>query len=452
MKPSKHEKTILISVDHKWRDLAGYVYTKLLLEKLGYHVILIRTQFEKQYIDVYNPCAVIMIHLYDQAKNELVQQLKERNILVFIMPTEGIPTMKNVRKLAAGHFSDLSGIDLHFLWNKPMCELMKEGASIDPEKLCVVGVPRFDFYRPPLSNLLQDKQTFSKKYRLQQDIPIITWATNFTHAGFYKKNMAFLKKDWKTLQVDKVLDPEEIAQKDFVSRQLHFECIARLLQKIDNFNLMIKLHPSEDHTFYYQQVKRLPENLQKRIRIVHQQYIWDILNPTDILLKRSCTTGLEAWVLDKPTIELQLNPDEWYCSPEHASGSNQVTTYDELEKCVQHYLNGGTIPVNLLENRKQFIEKWCYQVDGKATQRFVTKIHEMIQHHHNRIHQKTSSKNLRFFKSLLLVWLLELTNFKIHNLKVYGLTGKFDKLGRYDKYFDRTDEQYWKKKLSSAIG
>jgi surface carbohydrate biosynthesis protein len=443
----KNKPTILISVDHKWRDLAGYVYAKLLLEELGYKVILVRNGFEEYYADIYNPQAVVMVHIYDKRKQDVIKRLKERNILIFLMPTEGIPTLEGTRKVAAGCFSDLSNIDLHFVWNEEMKKIMVEEKIIDPKKIYVTGVPRFDFYREPLNKILMSKQQLKNKYNVVNNYPIITWTTNFTHASFYNKNQDFLKKDWSNLQMDKIFNPEEVARKDFESRKVAFDAIERMLTEISEINLLIKLHPSEDHTYYYQKIKNLPTDSRRRVRIINKEYIWDVLNVTDILLKRSCTTGIEAWLLDKPTIELRLNPKEWYYSKEHAQGSDEVTTYRQLIEAVTYYLQGGLISSDKKDKRQEFIRKWCSVVDGKATERFVRELDKKIKPKDN-CEIKSKKKDLDFIKSFLITNLMELTNFKIHDLKVYGINKNKDKLGRFDKFFNRNDEREWLSKLN----
>lgn len=441
------KKIILISVDHKWRDLAGYVYAKLLLEKLGYKVILVRNGLEEYYADVYNPVAIVMIHLYSRKKDKVIKNLKKRNILIFLMPTEGIPTLKGVRKLAAGCFSDLSNIDLHFVWNEEMKKIMLEEKVIDPHKIYVTGVPRFDFYRNPLQKTLLDRKQFKKKYKINNDFPIITWATNFTNASFYKRNKKFLKNDWKNLQVDKIINPEEAAEKDFISRNIFFDNIKKLLQENQKINLILKLHPSEDQSYYYKKINKLSENVKSRVRIIHKEYIWDVLNSTDILLKRSCTTGAEAWLLNKPTIELRLNPNEWYYSKEHAAGSDEVYDYNQFKRKVDYYLNGGSVDEDKKNKRKEFIRKWCFFVDGNSTKRFISQLDKKIKSRkNNRIKEK--KKDFDFVKSFLITSLMELTNFKIHDFKVYGVSKKKDKLGRFDKFFNRKDEKEWLNKIN----
>jgi surface carbohydrate biosynthesis protein len=415
-------------------------------------VILIRNGFEKYYADVYNPVAVVMIHLYDEKKQDIIKYLKKRNIMVFLMPTEGIPTLKSIRKLAAGYFSDLSNIDMHFLWNEEMKKIMLENDIInDSSRLNVVGIPRFDFYREPLNKILIPREKFKKKYNITNNYPIITWTTNFTHASFYHKNQDFLKADWKKLQMDKIFNPEEIARKDFESRKIAFEAIEKMLTGIPEVNLVIKLHPSEDHTYYYKRVNNLSDSLRNRIRIINKAYIWDVLNSTDILLKRSCTTGVEAWLLDKPTIELRLNPEEWYYSKEHAQGSDEVSNYQQLKEAVMYYLQGGSVSSDKKDRRRAFVRKWCSIVDGKATERFVKELDKGIKSRKNN-QVKSKKKDFEFIKSFLIANLMELTNFKVHDLKVYGISKNRDKLGRFDKFFNRKDEKEWQDNLLSKIG
>ena len=442
-------RTILISIDHKWRDLAGYVYIKKLLEERGYRVLLIRNNFEEFYSDVYNPEAVLMIHLYDKNVSDRAKRLKERGISIFLMPTEGIPTLKSIRAFAAGKFADLSPVDLQFVWSDEMKNIMVEQEIVDDSKIKVVGVPRFDFYRSPLKDILLTKEELYKKYKFKHNYPLITWATNFAQASFAVKNRDFIKKDWAKYKLDNILDPEKIPQRDFESREIIFENLMRLVRDIRNINLLIKLHPSEDHMYYYNKIRELPDEIKHRIRIVNREYIWDILNSTDILMKRSCTTGVEAWLLNKPTIELKLNPDEWYFSPEHASGSDVVEDYDGLLNRVLYYLNGGSIPEDILSAREEFIKKWCYKVDGKSSLRFVEEVDSFLKNKLNSV--KAAKLTFKKIKSYIIVFLMEAFDFKIHDLRVYGLRGNVDKLGRVDKYFHRKDERYWERRLGNCV-
>lgn len=449
------KKRILLGVDHKWRDLPGSVYLKYLLEKkFGYKVKIVRNGLEYYFALFWKPDLIIYNHVYEKRRADEIKKLKQLNISIAVLPTEGIPTLSKIRDLAAGKFSILNDVDLHFVWNKKMYDIMVDNKIMEKEKIKIIGCPRFDFYHDPLKKLLLSRHEFYKKYGYKNlNFPLITIPTNFTNAGFYKKNMDFLRKDWKNLKVDKYLDPDEIARRDFESREIILDNIIKLIKEYDNLNFAIKPHPSEEHGYYSQlyENKLKKYNLQDRVKIIKKEYIWDLLNISSLLLKRSCTTGVEAWFLGLPTIELKLNPDEWYFSEEHASGSDVVSCYEELKSKVDYYLNNGQIPDYLVNSRESFISDWCYKNDGKSSIRFISEIHRFLKLKRSKTKNESIVKNIRIF---LIYMLLKISNYKIHDFKLYGVklfTGKkIDKLGRVDKYFNNNDVRHWIRMLKKV--
>lgn len=442
-------KKIIISIDHKWRDLAGYVYITMLLEKCGYKVYLIRHGFEEIYASKIQPDMIIMIHLYAKENQKLAQKFKDANIKVVLMPTEGIPTLEKYRSFAAGSENDLSGVALQCVWNYPMYNALTGNATIDKEKIKVTGVPRFDFYKEPLTKALLPKEQFKRKYRIRNNFPILTVATNFTQAQFYHKNKEFLEQDAAKLGFGKVLNIKENAMQDFNSRELMLNAVSKIVVDQPEINIIMKLHPSEDHEYYFQYFKKYLMKYQDRVKIIVQDYIWDILNSTDIEIKRSCTTGIESWILGKPTIEFQLNPDEWYYSQEHASGSIVVRSYDELINTINNYLVNPQVEKSIRGKREEFLSKWCYKVDGQSSKRFIEEIKVTLGM------KKKKTKFPKKIKFLLYYYMLEMSGYFLHDIRQYGLINtlrgkKIDKLGRVDKFFHKSDVRYWKKRIKTV--
>jgi len=93
---------ILFAVDHKWRDLAGHVYAGLLLEQLGHQVAYTRNNLEKNYIAVHKPDLLVVNHLLPQKKQQFAKELRQQNIKVVVLPTEGMPTLDGMRNYAGG--------------------------------------------------------------------------------------------------------------------------------------------------------------------------------------------------------------------------------------------------------------------------------------------------------------------------------------------------------------
>jgi len=223
----------------------------------------------------------------------------------------------------------------------------------------------------------------------------------------------------------------EIVRRDHQSRAICFESFIKLIKDFKKVNFIIKLHPSEDHQFYQKSIsEKLSVSDRERVRIIVQEYIWDILNASDLELKRSCTTGIGSWILGKPTIEMKLNPNEWYYSEEHASGSDIAESYDSLANIIKYYLGGGEIKKEQQKTRMHFIKKWCYRVDGKATHRMVEHLNSLL----NKKGKKNRKKINQTIKNRIIYYCLQIGDHWLHDAKVYGLknllqNGYIDKFG-----------------------
>lgn len=440
-------KTILICVDHKWRDLPSSSYLKILLEKKGYDVKLVREQLIEYYIEGYNPYAVIFGHLYDPKRQNFAINLSNRNIKVFLLPTEGIPTLKTYREFASGRFNNLSGVETQFCWNDEMAHIVAKNETL--KSVETVGVPRFDFYHKDLKKIFKEKSHLCLQYGIKPNLPIITFATNFTQAQFHTKNKDFFIKDSKTLGYDSVKDKDHInvsdmPKSDFESRELTMNFFLDAVEYFDNYNFIIKTHPAEDFTFYQNFINEKCSRFKDRIALINKEYIWDILNISNIQFSRSCTTAVESWLLGLPTIELRLNKNEWYISEDFSSGSFLAKNKSKAFKLIKKLSNDSSIPNILLNKRKLFFEKWCYKIDGSSTERIVNHIDLTIREN------KKPKRIFNLFNYIIFLFLF-ISNDLIHNIKVYGISyflgNKYDKLGRQDKYITKKDIQFWSKKL-----
>ncbi len=443
------QKHILFFVDHKWRDLLSSVYIKLLLEKKGYRVSLARNGFERFILPVLQPDAVIFNHVYEDKRVSLLKRFKTDGLKVIILPTENIPVMEQVKKMFAGQMSDLSIVDLYFVWNDEVGDIMRKSKSIDESLIKVIGVPRYDIYKAPLSSLIMSRDDFLVKYSLNRNYPVITMTTNFTLAGFASKNVEFFKKDLKGLKSDRIGYNHNLAVRDLKSREIFHHTFYRLVTDYPEFNFIIKPHPSEDHTPYYDIIKKLNDgSSRRRVAVVLTEYIWDVLNATDILLERSCLTGMEAWFMGKPTIELHLNPDEWYHSELMAGGSDEVTDYGHLCQRIDYYLSGKRIDKEKVVHREEIINRWCRGLDGRSCLRAVDEMDNFLRDKANARKNFTLSD----MKTYMLYYLFIYPDYRLLDLKLYKNRGeKIDKLGRTDKYFRSKDMRYWESRIKPLV-
>lgn len=443
------KKHILFFVDHKWRDLPNSVYLKLLLEKKGYKVTIARNGFESIVLPVIQPDAVIFNHVYEDKRVNLIKRFANNGLKVIILPTENIPVLDKVKKLFAGAMTDMSVVDKYFVWNRVIADAIKEQKTIKPENVHIIGVPRFDIYKQPLSSVIINRDDFLSKYNLNKKYPVVTMTTNFTMASFSFKNKEFFEKDTKELKTSELGYNEQIAFQDLRSREIFHQSFLRLINDYPEANFIIKPHPSEDHIPYYDMLEKIHRSgIRGRVAVVMQEYIWDVLNATDILLQRSCLTGIEAWIMGKPTIELHLNPDDWYYSAEIAGGSDEVFNYEQLKERIDFYLNGGSVEPLKLKNRDNVLMEWCDELDGKASQRFVDGLDNFLLNGQNakRRFSWTDIKNYFLYYTFIY------PNHRLLDMKLYkNPKKKIDKLGRTDKYFREQDIKYWEDRLRPVL-
>lgn len=443
-------KRILISIDHKWRDLPGHVLLGELLKEKGFKVSYCRNGLEKYYLLYERYDVVVINHILEPSRQALVTEHSLNGTSFIILPTEGIPTLEDFTDYALGVHLDYSAIRCYAFWNGFYHNRFEFNTTLKKQNIYIAGVPRFDFYK---HQNLQKHMNFN--FSAIGSSKKILWATNFTQAQFHAPDkFELMEADARRLGYKDTLESmqgslQEVAKQDFVAREKSLEIMVKYIQKHNDALLVIKPHPSEDSKYYenYFKIKNISS---KRVKIIKNKYIWDLLMWCDVEVSRSCTTAIEAWHLNKPTID--LNPDpSWYHSARHASGSYQCHNYEELVTAMDRGLEQNwQEPSELRAARDAFINKYCDGRDGNRTRALAEKISCLPS-------ETKKVRNLNIFNiKLFLIYLsLKYLDNLPHNLRSYGfsylLGNRIDKFGRADKHFHNKDIRKWKKIISDVV-
>jgi surface carbohydrate biosynthesis protein len=443
-------KKVLISIDHKWRDLPGHVLLGKYLSELGFIINYCRNGLEKYYLAHENYDVVIINHIFETSRQRLIQKYSQLGVKFIILPTEGIPTLEDFTDFALGVDLDYSGVALYAFWNSHYTQRFILNETLGKSKIVTVGVPRFDFYKKPFVDKISNFEIV-----LDNSYKKILWATNFNQAQFHcPKKFALMQADASRLGYKKTLEKmqgslEEVAAKDFFARDKSLQIMMQYLKDHKNAYLILKPHPSED-SIYYQEFIKHYGLLNNRVSIVKNEYIWDLLKWCDVEVSRSCTTAAEAWHLEKPTID--LNPDRsWYHSDKHAKGSYECNDYQELKKAMKFSLTNGWMPTNdMMIARKKFINTYCEGYNGDRTKKLADVIFNLVKDN-TKVKYQTSIN----FVTLLIYLMLKYFDGLPHNLKIYGASyfvGKrVDQFGRSDKNFHKKDLMKWNKILRKVL-
>ena len=444
------KKRILISIDHKWRDLPGHVLLGEYLRKLGSEVTYCRNGLEKFFLE--NSCfdLVIVNHIFENARRELILNYKNKDVKFIIFPTEGIPTLDDLTDFGLGVNLDYSNIELYVFWNSYYKARFIENKTLTDSKIYVSGVPRFDFYKEPFkSEITSTSDPYTSR------IKTVLWATNFTQAQFHDaRKFALMDADAQRLGYKKELiemkgDLRTVAELDFQARERSVEIVSQYLEKHDEVTIVLKPHPSEDLLFYKSYFKDRGF-LSDRLILVEADYIWKLLSKCDVEISRSCTTAVEAWHLGKPTIDLNPVP-QWNHSSKHANGSIKCHDYATFESAMSECLSSNyEVPQKLLSKRMHFIERYCEGLSCDRTKLLAQFITQKIQHRN----QSNYACKKNIFSLIIYVLLKHLDHLP-HNLKVYGaryfIGNRYDKFGRLDKYFHYRDVRRWQDKFRKNL-
>ena len=124
------------------------------------------------------------------------------------------------------------------------------------------------------------------------------------------------------------------------SRELISQILTQWCLDNPDANIIIRPHPNEQRQHYKRLVDELTKRGRNNIALITEEPIWDILNSTDVLIQRCCTTGVEACLMGLPVLELRLNPKEIILNPERDSAMDVVTSQADMSDRLSYYTNG----------------------------------------------------------------------------------------------------------------
>jgi surface carbohydrate biosynthesis protein len=304
-----------------------------------------------------------------QGEEKLVKYAKEIGAHILVLHTEGTWNKEGASSFYARGKKLYKGenpVELDLVWGEVMKQLLTENTDLEDEEVRVVGCPRFDVYQPPLSELMMSKEEFCAKFDIKRNSPIVVWATNFVNVDRSEKSIQYLE-EFTDRNIRELIDIQRTL------RKRHFDVFAKLTEDFLQCEFIIKLHPLEIPKYYTNRIREM--KLQNRIRVIAGIQMEHVLNSTDVFLNTNSTSSTEAWFLNIPTISLVFDRRALSNLSAFAGGNEIVSDYNSLKMIIEQCLKGKREPSDsMLNHREEFIEKWYYQVDGRATLRAAEEI------------------------------------------------------------------------------
>ncbi|RJS84625.1 glycosyltransferase [Methanophagales archaeon] len=151
--------------------------------------------------------------------------------------------------------------------------------------------------------------------------------------------------------------------------------VLRALKELPEVQAVIKPHPGEKSEWY----KEIVEEEEVGAKILPKDSnTFEALYACDLLITCFSTVATEAMILNKPVITVNLTgaPDQMpYAESGAAIG---VYKEEDIAPAIHDALYNEEVRGRLAINMKKFVYEHAYRQDGKATERVVELIHNMI--------------------------------------------------------------------------
>jgi CDP-glycerol glycerophosphotransferase (TagB/SpsB family) len=286
-------------------------------------------------INTLNPTVIV--------SNDDLMQLKpisKNPNLKFITLQSAIvsPVYETYRRYFIREFGSDSVKSDYFICPGEYFKELKEYSNVS-KKVVVMGQPRYDILAR--ADKIYNKIKVISDLGLDQDKKIVLWCTQ-THSLSLDENISSINAVYNVMDSIK-----------------------------DNTQLIIKLHPEEDQSapLYRKSCQCEPVILGKDVDT------YTLLFACDLMITKNSTTAMEAVILNKPVIILNLSGEPDSVNYVHEGVALGVYNPANLSSAIEKLLDDGSI---LHEKREKYIKRYLYKVDGKATERVVNLIESLL--------------------------------------------------------------------------
>ena len=368
------KRNAVILVDHRTRDLMVAVLLARQLEERGVQCHLEPLESYHGCLAAYAPDLILFNHINSGHLVRYSHRLAKLGVLTAVLPNEGILYDEEVLRYNSGKYHQGAHIDYFFCWNALHRDaLLAAGLAGQPTRVEVCGVPRFDFYFEPWARVFNlPPQPAGRRPRL-------LCCTNFGFAFYADKAPAVAERlfaPWKE-RVSLMRDPAAIIELQARERVRALDHL-RQLAECGEFDLTLRPHPREDSAFYAQFLASLTPAAQTRVRLDATSNITELILACDLEIScETCTTALESWIADKPTVELTFERHPLFFHAETAQHNVLCDKPADLVGLVCQQLQPGA-QAALAAGRRQHLAKWCASPAGDAAGRVAAVLAEAV--------------------------------------------------------------------------
>lgn len=382
---------LYLPLEIKNRDLNGRLLVAYYAIRKGFHVYLFPKYKIKEYLKVLPKGIFIYFGIVPNYTNG-IQNIKKRGHVITAWDEEGFVFLEKEDYLRCRISKDVyDSIDTFFTWGEYHHELVKKKLE-DNSKLVIAGHPRFDLLKSDYRNIFTHKvekikDRFGKFILVNSRFGSYNHFNGLSFALEAKRNKGYFYND---------------ERQDFYKRMIEFdglifnkflEAVKYLAQKFPNNNIIIRPHPSENFNTWNEQLHE-----HSNVKIISDGNAIEWILASEILIHNGCTTGIEAFLLNKTTVAYKPVKSEEFDIFLPNFVSIEIDTIEKLYEVTSNAISGRII--NHQEDKLKLLVKYLYNLNANSTQRIMIEISRL-----------SSSINVKQNRNI--VFLLSLVNNKI---------------------------------------
>lgn len=230
---------------------------------------------------------------------------KNINLLIKVaLDEEGLVFPNNKSFIRRSRADSCEHLNIIFTWGKFQKKILINHNKDLSQKTFVSGNPRFDLLR---SNYRKIYEPISKNLKKNWGKYFLI-NTNFVTANpssLYKINQLKVLENFG-YKLSKEDFDEHVKKKKFYNRLFKYykKMIYELAEEFPDINFILRPHPSEDH-FIWKKIFKENSN----VIVIYQGSAIDWIYGSQGVIHTGCTTGIEAWALNKPVVRYNPEPD-----------------------------------------------------------------------------------------------------------------------------------------------
>jgi surface carbohydrate biosynthesis protein len=323
MNPRPPRRWLVLPIESNVRELDSKTLLAAVAAERGHGAILLRLADFGRVVPRLPPAVVLQ---KDIIGSQLINSAKAAGHVVVALDEEGLvqrdPDDYLHRRVSV---PALAGCARFLAWGDMHRETLLRKAPEYAHRIIPTGNPRFDLLRPELRGLYQDAaERLIKRYG-----QFVMINSNFGTAN-HRLGEGYIRQHWASGGWSEGVGREQLLKRILTFQSalltdfaLTVEALAEELR--GECAVIVRPHPSENHQTWRDHLSHIPN-----VAVFHEGPVLSWLLASRALIHNSCTTGIEATLLDRPTFAYMPVRDQAAESSLPNGVSIQVESRDDL--------------------------------------------------------------------------------------------------------------------------